>query len=176
MFEALAKYRVVIVTGPHRSGTRLCAHAVACDTGLGYVDTEDYGGDLDAWKEIVARGRGVVVHSPGMARWVHEVAGRVDVLVIWMLRSLSQILMSEAKADWEDGDEKALYADVPGYKGQYHVSVNKLNFWRSYQHKHVHNWREVRYGDLNAHPLWLPAEKRRNFAPTQWALRDGVEG
>ncbi len=172
MFEALSRYRVVIVTGPHRSGTRLCAHAVAHDTTLRYVDTDDYGGDLDAWKDVVARGRGVVVHSPGMARWVHEVAGHDDVLVIWMLRPLAQILVSEARINWSEKEEKAIYADIPGYKRQFHVSVNKLNFWRTYQHKHIHNWREVRYDELKAHPLWLPAEKRRHFGPRQWALRE----
>lgn len=172
MFEALAGYRVVIVTGAHRAGTTICARAVAHDTGLRYVDTDDYSGDLELWKEIVAKGRGVVVHSPGMARWVHEVAGRDDVLVIWMLRPLAAILVSEAKIDWSEKAEKAIYADVPGYKGQYHVSVNKLNYWRAYQHKQVTNWREVRYEDLKAHPLWLPAEKRRHFGPRQWALRE----
>ncbi len=172
MFEALSRYRVVIVTGPHRSGTTICARIVERDAGLRYVDTEDYGGDLELWNEIVARGRGVVVHSPGMARWVHLVAGRDDVLVIWMLRPLAQILVSEARINWSEKEEKAIYADVPGYNRQYHVSVNKLSFWRTYQHKKVTNWREVRYEDLKAHPLWLPAEKRRHFGPRQWALRE----
>ena len=174
MFEALAKYRCVVVTGPQRSGTTLCARAVAYDTGLRYVDEDDYGTkDVDAWREIVMQGRGVVVHSPAMARWVHEAAGR-DVFVIWMVRSTSRILLSESRIDWKDTDERAKYVDVAAYSRQYPISGVKLRFWREVQRAQVRHWREVRYDELEAHPLWLPEAKRKNFGRRQWALA-GVE-
>jgi len=176
MFEALAGYRVVIVTGPQRSGTAICARAVAYDTTLRYVDEDDYGCDLDTWKEIVAKGRGVVVHSPGMARWVHDVAEREDVFVIWMLRSLSQIMVSESRIGWADKEERAKYLDTPGYSRvrQYPISGVKRRFWQEHQRGLVRHWREVNFEELRVHPLWVPAEKRRNFGPRQWAVRELV--
>lgn len=173
MFDALGKYRCVIVTGPQRSGATLCAHAVAYDSGLRYVDEEDYGCDLDAWREIVATGKGVVVHSPAMSRWVHEVADRGDVFVIWMIRTTSQVMLSESRIDWKDKEEKAKYRGVGAYVGKYPISGVKLKYWREVQRGLVRHWREVHYDELKAHPLWLPRERRRNFGPRQWAL-DGV--
>lgn len=176
MFEALTKYRCVIVTGPHRSGTTLCAHAVALDTGLFYVDEEDYACDLSAWRRVVEAGRGVVVHSPGMARWLHEVAGREDVFAIWMRRPLAQTMVSESRLGWSEKAEREKYVGLPEYikMRQYPVSVIKTAYWRNVQQAQVRHSREVDYDELKAHPLWLPAEKRRNFTPRQWAVRELV--
>lgn len=176
MFEALAQYRCVIVTGPHRAGSTLCGHAVALDAGLRYVDEDDYGCDLGTWQRIVETGRGVVVHSPGMARWVHEVAGREDVFVIWMKRPLAQIMVSESRAGWSEKPERAKYTGVPEYVKlrQYPISVVKTTYWQQTQRAQVRHWREVGYDELKAHPLWLPAEKRKGFAPRQWAVKELV--
>lgn len=176
MFEALGGYRVVIVTGPNRAGTTPAARAVSYDTTLSYIDEDDYGCDLDTWQQIVEKGRGVVVHSPGMARWVAEVANREDVFVIWMLRPLSQIMISESRVDWSDSDEREKYTDTTGYgkMRQYPISVVKTRFWQEHQRGLVRHWREVRYEELRVHPLWVPDNKRRNFGPRQWAVKEMV--
>ena len=41
MFEYLKEFPVVLVTGPQRSGTRICAKMIAHDTGHRFVDERE---------------------------------------------------------------------------------------------------------------------------------------
>ena len=103
-------------------------------------------------------------------------AGREDVFVIWMRRPLAQTMVSESRLGWSEKAEREKYVGLPEYikMRQYPVSVIKTAYWRNVQQAQVRHWREVNYDELKAHPLWLPAEKRRHFGPRQWAVKELV--
>lgn len=166
----LSRYRCVIVTGPQRAGTRICARMIAHDTGLRYIDEENYGTkDLKAWKALITNEAGIVIHSPAMARWVHEV-GRKDTCIVWMTRPVNEIVASQVRVGWaEEAEEKAKYRDVlPSSILEMAVAEVKLHYWRMVQRPNVVNWYEVAYKDLAAHSLWV--DKRSEFGARQWKI------
>lgn len=167
MFAELQRYRCIIVTGPQRSGTTIAARMIAHDTGHTCIDEADYGTkDIGAWREIVRTADNVVVHSPAMSRWVHEEAA-ADVLVVWMLRSLSAILRSQQRIGWKSEIvERAKYEATDDAQP---VAEIKLDYWRTHQRAVIPHWLEVDYETLRDHPLWVI--DRQDWEARQWAPR-----
>lgn len=164
----LGQYRVVVVTGPQRSGTTIAARIIAAESGLRYVDEDEYGTkDMEAWKKLVATGQGLVIQSPAMARWAHEV-GDGDVMVVWMERPLADILRSQKRIGWNDGPERAKYKDCEGYHADAPVALIKFRFWTVYQMGLIPHAMNLRYSDLAGHPLFVEDEARQEWRPRQW--------
>jgi hypothetical protein len=70
VFEELAQYGQIVVTGPQRSGTRIATQMIASDTGHRYVDEAKFGvRDVEAWLRALDGGN-VVVQSPGLAKHI----------------------------------------------------------------------------------------------------------
>jgi hypothetical protein len=161
MFEELKRYRIILVTGPQRSGTTLAAHCIAQDTGHHYIDEADYGTKNGIeWRRLIVEESDAVIQCPSMARWVHEVATE-DVLVVWMLRSAHEIMASQFRVGWIATIERAKYpvSDKP-------ICLIKLDFWRETQKQAIPHWLEVPYHSLKLHPLWV--NDRQEWLPRQW--------
>ena len=108
MFEELGTYRVVLVTGPQRSGTRIAARMIAADSGLRYVDEDEFGVyNHKRLRAIIAQAEGVVIQCPAMCHMVHKVAAE-DVLVVMMMRDVDDIVASEKRIDWTIGPYQEL--------------------------------------------------------------------
>lgn len=166
-----SRFRVVVVTGPQRSGTTIAARIIATESSMQFVDEDEYGTkDVGAWKELVATGQQLVVHSPAMARWVHEVAnpdsGGQDVAVVWLIRPLLEILASQQRVGWDGADERIKY-EMKGADGR-PVAVVKTWYWYHQQRPFICNPFEIEYHDLERHRLWVPAHKRVTFGKRQW--------
>ena len=83
MFEQLCDYRNILVTGPQRSGTRICAQMVAHDTGHGYIDEVQIDTDsLYRLADAFSLNK-VVVQCPACARFIHNFSNPHS-LVIFM--------------------------------------------------------------------------------------------
>ena len=158
-----SRFRVVVVSGPQRSGTTIAARIIATESGMQYVDEDEYGTkDIDAWKKLVATGQNLVIHSPAMGRWVHEVsdpkAKGEDVAVVWLMRPLPEILASQERIGWNDANEREKYHMTP--KDTRSIAFVKKWYWYSHQRPFICNAFELEYHSLKGHPLWVEADKR----------------
>ena len=92
MFEHLKKYSKILVTGPQRSGTRICAKMIAQDTGYHYVDENDIAVDsLNALCKWLKKDDPIVIQCPALMCYAHLLVDQ-DVMVVVMHRKLEDIL------------------------------------------------------------------------------------
>jgi hypothetical protein len=166
MFKEFKQYRYVFVTGPQRSGTTICARIIADESGLTYVDEEDFG-IHDGLQDYLKGKTGLVVQCPAMARWIHEIAGKDD-LVVWMRRFTQAVIKSQQRVNWDDSKERAKYKDVPHLNTARPIVEIKNEYWRM-QRKEIANYTEVRYESLHKYNLFVPTGKRTKFGVRQWS-------
>lgn len=154
MFEYLADYSRIFVTGPQRSGTRIVALAIAHDLGYEYVDELAFGVDrLDR----VPKRQKIVVQCPGLCHCIERLAGG-GVAIVLVRRSVEDIVASEKYLGWDAGAELRKYGAREGV-----ISEIKYACWDVYQKELVPHAFEVEYESLVGHPLWVPAEERVGF-------------
>jgi hypothetical protein len=158
--EALEQIRATgltrgIVTGPQRSGTAICAEMLAQDLGFEFLHEQYLAGDdpLDKLRRTLLERDHFVIQAPVWSRWVHELEG--DFFVVWMLRSLADILASQKRIHWGEGGQLAFYGADEGP-----IATIKLDFWREHQRDAIEHAYEIEYESLSVHPLWVPKEKR----------------
>jgi hypothetical protein len=171
MFEHLADFDVILVSGPQRSGTTVCARMVAQDTGHQLIDESEYHFHNEAhWRQIIQIGGKVVVHCPAMCHLVHEFADDERVAIAFMLRDVRDIISSQERIGWTQREEPR---ELAKYNADYGpVSLVKYEFWARVQCGLFPPERcfEIEYESLAGHPLWVPSEKRVNFGHRQTSL------
>ena len=91
-FEWLRDFSKIIVTGPQRSGTRICAKMIAHDTRHRYVDESEIGVDsLYRLWSLLRNERRFVVQCPALCRHVH-LFGSADTAIVLMRRDVKDIV------------------------------------------------------------------------------------
>jgi hypothetical protein len=152
MFDFLKTFKTIIVTGPQRSGTTICARMIAYDTGHTFLREEEFGvfefDDLLALAELHDR---CVIQAPACSHRVHEVGRDDDTAVVFMLRSTDEIIASERRIKW--GFQAHQLKNYPGYEGP--ISLAKTEHWMMVQRDQIKHSYEQHYHDLKAHPLWV---------------------
>lgn len=176
MFEHLARYDKILVTGPQRSGTTVAAKAISQDTGHRYVDEDEYGvHSEEAFIELLEGSHRIVIQCPTMSHIVHQVATS-DTLVVMMMRDCDDIRASEERVEWTVGVYQELYRfgmsprQARSYRkkgGQ--VAPLKYRRWQEEQRDLIPHWLELEYESLSGHPLWVPKEQRTHFEARQIA-------
>jgi len=165
MFEWMTRFDKILVTGPQRSGTRICARMIAHDTGYRYVDEKEIAvGHPELLKALCAAEHGFVVQCPALCHCVHEFSAD-DTLIILMRRKIEDIIASQERIKWKN-EQDQLQRHYGGVRGP--ISVIRYKFWEEHQRPKVKYFLEIEYESLLAHPLWVPKELRANFAPDQW--------
>jgi hypothetical protein len=158
MFEYLKSYRIIIVTGPMRSGTTVCAHMIAKDTGKQYYDdVKDGMGNIYNVRRIVEKENGVI-QSPHISWYVDEFGFREDVAIIFMIRNLDEIRTSSERC--------ASFRLWPiGYEDYRRVGVDRLDaiyyHWKNVQKIKIKHSFEILYNDLKTHPFWIEKQFRK---------------
>lgn len=167
--EELKKYKQIIVTGPQRSGTRICSKIIVDSTGHNYIDEDDYKvSNRKMLKEILDNKENIVVQGPAISAWIEEIATE-EMLVVFMRRKISDIVASQNRINWGEKGEKNKYESKFGeQKGK--VSEIKYRIWEEKQRGKIENWKEIQYSSLKNHKLWIPKRKRTNFQPNQTEL------
>ncbi len=170
MFEALSTYRRVFVTGPHRTGTTICATMVAHDTGHDLVLEDDF--KYSNSRQLAAflhAGYGKqVIQCPFLCHEIHDLEYLYDIdmtecMVIMMHRDRRAIEASEARARLKDGrrvdfdrigesEKRKLHIQSDA-----HISDLKYEAWKDQRNVIPHSM-DVAYESLRGHPLWV--EKR----------------
>ena len=155
-YDGWERYRVVLVTGPQRSGTTFVSHVIAEDTGRRHIDEDEFNvRDEKRWRKLVAESAGSVIHCPSMMHLVTVVPD--DVLVVLVRRPLPDIAASEARIGWDAGHELAKYA------GRSVAAAVKYAWWADQEVAHSVI---VDYDSLADHHLWV--DDRAKFGPRQW--------
>lgn len=166
MFEYLKDFSKILVTGPQRSGTTICARMIAEDTGKRFLPEEHVDVNSESsllW--LLNHETQFVLQCPALQHVMHraDVGRRSDVAVVFMERPLDEVYRSEKRIDWQ--------ADMPEYVA-WGVPLPRLAevkqwAWRSFQNRLIRNQSTVVYSTLANHPLWVPERDRTEFHPRQ---------
>lgn len=170
MFEDLQCFPRILVTGPQRSGTRICARMVAKDVGHRYLDEREYAiseaGELS--KKLESSREKTVIHGPAIMAMAPKILRAGD-LLIYMDRDYNDIKASRARINWNDGQREInrLYTFHPylmahAMDGATDITLKQALYAR-YNITGPFSTMRVYYGDLQDHPLWLEEGKRKNF-------------
>ena len=163
IFTWLAEYDRILVTGPQRSGTRICARMIANDTGHRFVDENAiYWDSLMQLTRIYFTTSHFVLQCPTMCRHVHMFSAE-DTAVVLMRRNIADIVTSQDRIGWKWAEmELGRYDEEDGV-----ISEVKYAFWETHQRARIRNAFEVQYEDLASHPLWIDKADRKDFRSTQ---------
>jgi len=164
VFEPLKPFNRVFVTGPQRSGTRICARMIAHDTGHIFVDERDFHTDsLYHLSGLMARNldENLVVHCPALCRWVHMLGAHDSVAVVLMRRETEDIIASQERIKWIwESVELMRYEVAEG-----NIAELKYWYWDKWQKDKIVNPFEIEYESLAYHPLWV--EERKDWGAHQ---------
>lgn len=162
MFEYLALFSKIFVTGPQRSGTTLVGAAIASDLGYWFYPEEQV--RVHEWwrvERLWQRTTNFVLQAPALCRYAHKVSAP-NVAVVLVRRNVDDIIASECRINWDSQEwELRRYGLAEGV-----ISQVKYDYWDNHQKHLIENAFEVEYEDLKAHPMWVPKGQRMG-----WGLR-----
>jgi len=167
MFEFLAPFSKILVSGPQRSGTRICAKIISHDVGHRYIDEEDFGVEYEKrFFMFLGTNQRLVIQCPGMCHCIQQFSSE-ETAIVMMIRAVEDIIASEQRISWSDVTERDKYqahgVNVP-------ISVLKYQYWVKHQRERIKHAFMVNYEGLSSHPLWIPKEQRRQFRWNQTML------
>ena len=174
MFEHLAPYKKILVSGPQRSGTTICARMIAADLGYRCFDEMEFGVDnIRKVLAIVDALDRIVIQCPSLAAslWMFS---HPDVLVIFMKRDIGEIVASQNRPIYDSSpDRRWTTAHQPVELMKYGrtsgvIAQVKYEGWEA-QKPYIRNPLEIEYASLAAHPMWVDRDRRANFGPKQIA-------
>ena len=172
MFEHLKEWQRILVTGPQRSGTTIAAKMIAHDTGHHLHLEEDI--HVDSLNFLCRRlrisqgqSKPIVVQCPAMSMYANHFGVHDDRLaVVMMIRPLAEIAASIERIQWDW--EEPEYIRLQTYGGPPSSAELKYGLWEAYQRECLADQAfEVGYKSLADHPLWIPAEQRKDFTSRQ---------
>lgn len=170
MFDYLHPFEKIIVTGPQRSGTTICAAMIAHDLGY-YFYPEEQIRVSELWrvKRLFRRTSKFVLQAPAICRYVHQFSAP-EVAIVLVRRDIDDIITSQQRVDWTaELYELRRYGLRSG-----RIAEVKYKYWEECQQDKILNAFEVDYGSLIDHPLWVPKERRADFGPRQYRHEQDV--
>jgi len=170
MFDHLRPFNKIVVTGPQRSGTRICARMIAKDLRKTYVSEAKVG--ISVWpllEKMVKTRKNFVVQCPGLCRYVHELSGCKDTAIVLMRRSIEDIIQSQERIKWKsEPEEIERYIDASLEDISPPIAKVKYRFWDIYQREKLGDRAfEIEYESLSEHPMWVPKELRKDWTHGQ---------
>ncbi|HCH62928.1 MAG TPA: hypothetical protein DFR83_08995 [Deltaproteobacteria bacterium] len=168
-FAHFQRFKRVIVTGPHRSGTTIATEMIAADSGLEAVREESfefYRADL---LRDVLRRTGVVVQCPALFDLMPELSDPHTAIVL-MRRPLQELAQSRDRmfdphsAHQLSSDEQntAQLERLGASNGD--AAAIKYDRWdRWVKERRIHHPIELTYANLSEHPMWVSKEDRRKL-------------
>jgi hypothetical protein len=175
MFDYLARFSVILVTGPQRSGTTICARMIEHDLGYKYLDE----GRWKVWNGMDAFQQSrihipCVLQGPGLLKDVGRFGQMDDTAVVVMRRELKHILASQERVNWNVWAAKEIshYNITPGSPADLEpaqwVAWVKYNWWERIGRSQVKHPYEVEYEDLRLHSMWVDKDGRSEFGARQY--------
>lgn len=175
MFKHLKEKRVILVTGPQRSGTHFIAKAIAYDTGHRYIDEAEIHTDsiYEVFWLIQQYEESLVIQCPGLCHLAPAlVKARDEFFLVMCMRDIKEIVASQKRIHWDwEWLELLKYSHQPFllYLNQ-HEPIAKIKYeaWKhDKQSLSPKKYLEVQYDDMKNHPLWIPKEQRKDWGFSQ---------
>jgi len=177
MFEQFSEFKHVLVTGPQRSGTTICAKMIAVDTGHKFM-AEGHMSHVDSNVEelyelirIVSETNKAVIQCPIQCRWIH-LFGDDTTAIVMMRRKLDDIKASEKRVGWGDGRQRIMYKGLVTNYGSMHIALVKWAYWERHQRRLIKHPFEIHYESLCDHSLWVAPKDRDNWGPRRIDVTD----
>lgn len=169
MFDYLKPFNKVLVTGPSRSGTRICAKMIAYEIKHKYIDEGYFGSsDQTAFWKFMTFPESLVIQCPNMVRICHIAGANTEVAVVLMRRDVNDIIESQnnlrrfgsTKREFEAWNRQMLY-----YYGKTEGIISKIvyDYWDKVQKEKIINWFEIPYESLRGHPMFVKKEDRMKY-------------
>lgn len=156
------------VTGPQRSGTTISARMIAHDTGYRYIDEFEFNVGNRVKFLKLAKLEHVVIHCPGLMRWMVDVADEQSCVVV-VKRAIDEIIRSQERIGWSQENIELKHYNLEGSGRK--ISEVKYEYWESTQKALIPNYMEIDYHSWKDHPLWVDDILRKNFRAKQTRLR-----
>ena len=154
----LSDFNKVIITGPQRAGTTICAQMMASDFKVKYMGEESVGFYSEAGIRSLCEGsERFVLQCPRAAHACHKFIYE-DVAIVFMYRNSHDIKVSQDRINWTNSyekDELSFYHLTQGT-----ISTIKYSNWRTWQKELIPNSFEIWYEDLQAHKFWKDKSER----------------
>ena len=161
-FGGLKVFDRIWVVGPQRSGTRIVSKMIAHDLKCRVFDEREFAIDsLSRLWIMVGETQDeetVVIHGPGITRWVHMLASRNDA-VIFMMRAIEEIKASERRIDWLHNMAEAMKYDSEGSSAE----IKQAYWYDEQRDKIAHPFTVIYPEDISGHPLWVDPGDRAAF-------------
>lgn len=156
MLEDLKKHNSIVVSGPQRSGTRICAKIIAHDTDKTYIDEKEINyHDFRLLNWYLNQGN-VVVQCPGLCHMLHYIKNK-STLVVVVRRPIDEITLSEHRC-WSL-ESKRIELFKYGHSGGI-ISQIKYKFWDEVQKSILSDLaRDIHYHKLENHKLFIKDRK-----------------
>ena len=159
MFENLKLFEKIIVTGPQRTGTTICAQMIAHDLGLRFIDEHEVGLFNEQLTHNMCKGKKkFVLQLPCGAHRCHKFS-YPDVAVVFMYRNSYNIIQSQKRIGWSGNTPPPQNVNY-GLTTET-VSTAKYSFWRTYQKAKLENAFEIWYETLQEHKFWVDKRNRK---------------
>jgi hypothetical protein len=165
----------IIVTGPQRAGTTICAAMLAEFKGYQFYPDEAIGqNDLTRLGTLLKNGNPFCLQAPALFPVVHLLS-YADMAVVVMLRSPREIFASQERIGWHGGlEELGRYAlldeETIGKIPDPDFAIASLKYFMWFDMFAREMTLPVYYVDYNSldwHPLWVNKEERGSFEPRQ---------
>lgn len=175
MFEHLAAYRIILVSGLHRGGTTITGRMIADDLGYAYLDEwADKLYDKHEIMRLIRYEGKLAIQCPGMARWLVDLSVlAADVAVVWVWRD-PQDIRASMKTKLFDGGRALTQNQLQAYPeyrdAGYDIVDAKRLYFEQHQRGKVAHLYEVQYEDLKSHKLWVDKGERASWKFDQWRL------
>ena len=129
MFDFLSKYQIILVTGPQRSGTTICARMIASDLKITYLDESLWG----VWDGMKARQHAeenwpCVLQGPGILKDV-GLFNQPKTAVVVMIRDSASIIESQERINWNVWAEKELSYYKARIPDDYWKFIEEYKYW-----------------------------------------------
>jgi len=165
--KRLKGFKKICVTGPQRSGTTICAKMLSVDYDLQFFKEEAFGiGSKEGFARLIRAHDNFVVQCPAVSRHIHELVDD-DMAVVWMRRSLKDVVASEKRINWNDYHERLAYKAMEDKRP---IATIKNSYWKKHQKNKIKNSFEIKFDSLKNHELFLPDSARSRFEPRQISL------
>lgn len=156
-FKEFSKFKRILVSGPQRSGSEICAKMIANDGGFELIRESMYSFHNEDKFDDLLKQENIVVHCPAMAHIVHKY-GDDETLIIFMKRNIKDILKSQEVINWTK-TQKRWEMKKYGFKRGI-ISKIKYDYWEKYQKNKIKHFLEIQYESLKVHPFWKNPEDR----------------
>lgn len=171
VLSVLKQHPVILVTGPHRSGTTFASKVVASETGYRLIDESRWAThhNHNVWTfrrmvdYLMTQPRSVVMHHPGATPWVHLLEPWA-VAVVMVRRPVDEIVLSEDRINWRPHEREVLDCY---FRTEHPSAYTVYEVWDKWQKRVLSAAYDLEYHSLETHPLWVSKEKRKQFTPHQ---------